>query len=88
MWGDFPERLAAATGFGVFAYSRIGYGDSSPAKLPRKLDFMHVEAREICRAFSTPSASSKASWSATATARRLPRFTRAACRTTACAGSC
>ena len=47
MWGDFPEKLQAATGFGVFAYSRAGYGQSSPAKLPRTLDFMHVEAREI-----------------------------------------
>jgi pimeloyl-ACP methyl ester carboxylesterase len=47
MWGDFPEKLQAATGLGVFAYSRVGYGHSSPAKLPRTLDFMHVEAREI-----------------------------------------
>ena len=47
MWGDFPERLATATGFGVFAYSRQGYGHSSPASLPRALDFMHREAREI-----------------------------------------
>jgi pimeloyl-ACP methyl ester carboxylesterase len=47
MWGDFPEKLQAATGAGVFAYSRVGYGYSSPAKLPRTLDFMHVEAREI-----------------------------------------
>ncbi len=47
MWGDFPEKLSAATGCGVFAYSRIGYGQSSPAKLPRTLDFMHVEAREV-----------------------------------------
>jgi len=47
MWGDFPERLAAATGLGVFAYSRQGYGHSSPAQLPRALDFMHREAREI-----------------------------------------
>ena len=46
MWGDFPEKLAAATGFGVFAYSRVGYGQSSPAALPRTLDFMHVEARQ------------------------------------------
>ena len=46
MWGDFPEKLAAATGCGVFVYSREGYGRSSPAMLPRKLDFMHVEARE------------------------------------------
>jgi len=47
MWGDFPEKLAAATGCGVFAWSRIGYGHSSPAKLPRTLDFMHVEAEQI-----------------------------------------
>ena len=47
MWGDFPEKLAAATGLGVFAWSRVGYGQSSPAKLPRTLEFMHVEAREV-----------------------------------------
>jgi pimeloyl-ACP methyl ester carboxylesterase len=46
MWGDFPDRLQAATQCGVFVYSREGYGRSSPAKLPRQLDFMHVEARE------------------------------------------
>ena len=46
MWGDFPEKLSAATGCGVFVYSRQGYGWSSAAKLPRTLDFMHVEARE------------------------------------------
>ena len=28
LWRDVPERLAAATGWGVFAYSRFGYGDS------------------------------------------------------------
>ena len=46
MWGDFPDRLQAATGCGVFVYSRAGYGQSSPVKLPRKLDFMHEEARD------------------------------------------
>src|ERR1043166_4369664 len=45
MWGDFPAKLQAATGAGVCVYSRLGYGHSSPAKLPRTLDFMHVEAR-------------------------------------------
>ena len=35
MWGDFPERLQAATGAGVFVYSRRGYGRSSPAIVPR-----------------------------------------------------
>src|SRR5437879_11990015 len=47
LWGDFPEKLQAATGAGVFVYSRAGYGASTPAKLPRPLDYMHVEALEI-----------------------------------------
>jgi pimeloyl-ACP methyl ester carboxylesterase len=47
LWGDFPERLAAATGAGVFAYSRAGYGASSPVSLPRPLDYMQREAREV-----------------------------------------
>jgi pimeloyl-ACP methyl ester carboxylesterase len=46
LWGDFPERLQAATGTGVFVYSRAGYGASTPAKLPRPLDYMQIEARE------------------------------------------
>ncbi len=46
MWGDFPDRLAAATGCGALVYSRRGYGRSSPAVLPRRLDFMHAEARD------------------------------------------
>ncbi|MGB8399295.1 alpha/beta hydrolase, partial [Bradyrhizobium sp.] len=44
LWGDFPEKLQAATGAGVFAYSRAGYGASTPVKLPRPLDYMHIEA--------------------------------------------
>ncbi|WP_454616309.1 alpha/beta fold hydrolase [Bradyrhizobium cenepequi] len=47
LWGDFPERLQAATGAGVFAYSRAGYGASSPVKLPRPLEYMHVEAQQV-----------------------------------------
>jgi pimeloyl-ACP methyl ester carboxylesterase len=46
-WGDFPERLAAATGAGVFVYSRAGYGGSSPVSLPRPLTYMHNEALEV-----------------------------------------
>ncbi len=44
LWGAFPEKLAAATGAGVFAYSRAGYGQSSPGELPRTASFMHDEA--------------------------------------------
>ncbi|WP_166299410.1 alpha/beta fold hydrolase [Bradyrhizobium sp. 2S1] len=47
LWGDFPEKLQAATGVGVFAYSRAGYGASSPAKLPRPVDYMHREALDV-----------------------------------------
>lgn len=47
LWGDFPDKLAAATGCGVFVYSRAGYGASSPVTLPRKPDYMHVEALEV-----------------------------------------
>ena len=47
IWGKFPEMLAAATGAGVFVYSRAGYGHSSPGKLPRTVSFMHEEATEV-----------------------------------------
>jgi pimeloyl-ACP methyl ester carboxylesterase len=47
LWGDFPDRLQAATGAGVFVYSRAGYGASSPAALPRPLDYMHGEALDV-----------------------------------------
>lgn len=46
LWRDFPKRLAEATGFGVFAYSRAGYGGSDPVALPRPLDYMTREAHE------------------------------------------
>jgi pimeloyl-ACP methyl ester carboxylesterase len=45
LWRDFPAKLAAATGWGVFAYSRAGYGRSDPIDLPRPLDYMEREAR-------------------------------------------
>ena len=45
LWRDFPAKLAAATGHGVFAYSRAGYGGSDPVELPRPLDYMSREAR-------------------------------------------
>ena len=47
VWNSFPEELAAATGAGVFAYSRAGYGRSSPSRLPRPVSFMHDEARDV-----------------------------------------
>ncbi len=47
MWRDWPGELARSTGREVFAYSRFGYGGSSPAGLPRPLDFMDREARVV-----------------------------------------
>lgn len=44
LWRDFPGKLAARTGLGVFAWSRRGYGRSSPATLPAPLDYMQREA--------------------------------------------
>ena len=44
LWRDFPQKVAAATGWGVFAYSRAGYGQSDPVDLPRPLDYMSQEA--------------------------------------------
>jgi pimeloyl-ACP methyl ester carboxylesterase len=47
LWGDFPDRLQAATAAGVFVYSRAGYGASTPALLPRPLDYMSIEALDV-----------------------------------------
>lgn len=47
LWRDFPSRLINATGWGVFVYSRAGYGKSDWAELPRPLDYMTIEAMEV-----------------------------------------
>ncbi len=47
LWRDVPERLAAATGWGVFAYSRFGYGYSDTTPLPRPMTYMHHEAQVV-----------------------------------------
>jgi pimeloyl-ACP methyl ester carboxylesterase len=47
LWRDFPKKVAAATGLGVFVYSRQGYGQSDPAILPKPLDFMTQEAVKV-----------------------------------------
>ena len=47
LWRDFPQRLAEATGMGVFAYSRAGYGQSDSVDLPRPLDYMSREASDV-----------------------------------------
>ncbi len=49
MWRDFPERLCAALGRRGFAYSRPGYGRSTPRPAGEAwgADFMHREALEV-----------------------------------------
>ncbi|WP_299208053.1 alpha/beta hydrolase [uncultured Tateyamaria sp.] len=47
LWRDWPAALAAATGMGVLAYSRAGYGRSSTVSLPRPLDYMNREAVDV-----------------------------------------
>lgn len=47
LWRDVPELLAGSTGWGVFAYSRFGYGNSSATALPRPMMYMHREAEVV-----------------------------------------
>jgi pimeloyl-ACP methyl ester carboxylesterase len=47
LWRDFPDQLAAATGAGVFVYSRAGCGASTGATLPRGVNFMQEEALDV-----------------------------------------
>ena len=47
LWHGFPEALAARTGYGVFLYSRAGYGTSDPVSLPRPKSYLHDEARAV-----------------------------------------
>lgn len=47
LWRDWPAALAEATGMGVLAFSRAGYGRSSPVPLPRPLDYMTREAEDV-----------------------------------------
>jgi pimeloyl-ACP methyl ester carboxylesterase len=46
-WRDFPERLAAATGRPVFAWSRQGFGQSDPLPAPPARDYLHLAAARV-----------------------------------------
>ena len=46
-WSQFGEALARTTGYGVFQYSRAGYGGSDPVTLPRPLSYMDDEALNV-----------------------------------------
>jgi pimeloyl-ACP methyl ester carboxylesterase len=47
LWRDFPEKLAEATGLGVCAYSRAGYGGSDPEPLPWPITYMEDHATQV-----------------------------------------
>jgi len=47
LWRDWPDHLSAATGMGVLAYSRAGYGRSDAVQLPRPLDYMTQESATL-----------------------------------------
>lgn len=55
MWKGFPEALCAATGTRGLAYSRPGYGRSTPRDAGEKwpVDFMHFQAFSVLPAFLT-----------------------------------
>jgi pimeloyl-ACP methyl ester carboxylesterase len=47
MWRDFPQLLSNATHRRVLAYSRQGYGGSSPVTGARDIEFMRDEALRV-----------------------------------------
>ncbi len=49
MWKDFPERLCAAHGLRGLAFSRYGYGQSTPKPPGERwpVGFMHAQAHEV-----------------------------------------
>ena len=47
LWRTFPSALVRRTGLAAFAYSRAGYGRSSPGLRPLPLDYHSVEALEV-----------------------------------------
>ncbi len=47
MWRNFPQQLADSTKLRVLAYSRQGYGNSTPISGPRDIEFMRDEAVRV-----------------------------------------
>jgi hypothetical protein len=69
----------------VFAYSRAGYGNSTPAKRPRPLDYMHVEALDVLpKLLGQDRLSPRPACSDIPTAPRSRRSMQAPVRITAC----
>ena len=64
MWRDFPQRLCDACGCRGLAYSRYGYGRSTP-RLPGEglpVDFLEREARETLPALLRAAGSDARPW--------------------------
>ncbi len=53
MWKDFPQRLCGVLGLRGLAFSRSGYGRSTPRAPGERwpVDFMHGQARDFLPAF-------------------------------------
>ena len=47
LWRDFPAQLAAATGRTVYAYDRLGYGQSDARTDTQSADFVAREAIDV-----------------------------------------
>jgi pimeloyl-ACP methyl ester carboxylesterase len=47
MWKDFPQKLAAASGHRVLAYSRYGHGSSQRLGERRPVEYMHYEGEVV-----------------------------------------
>jgi pimeloyl-ACP methyl ester carboxylesterase len=47
LWKDFPDRVAARTGCGVFVYSRYGHGGSDRLAEKRTVGYMHHEGEIV-----------------------------------------
>jgi pimeloyl-ACP methyl ester carboxylesterase len=47
LWRAFPSALAKRTGLAAFAYSRAGYGRSSPGTRPLPFDYHRGEAADV-----------------------------------------
>jgi pimeloyl-ACP methyl ester carboxylesterase len=47
MWREFPQQLAQATGARVVAYSRAGFGQSTPRSGTYGPRFVHEEAEQV-----------------------------------------
>ena len=89
LWGSFPDAIAAATGAGVFVYSRAGYG-TIETRSDAALDLVHARGSLHGAAARARRDRFSARPPARPQRRRFDRddLCRLACRIIACAGWC